>query len=59
MRLVKVEIQNYRSIKRLVEESSLSFGGRDCLVGKNNAGKSNILEAILYLLGDESLTDGH
>jgi hypothetical protein len=59
MKLVRLEIKNYRSIKQLVGEDAISFDGRDCLVGKNNAGKSNILEAISFLLGEESLSDDH
>lgn len=59
MKLVRLEIKNYRSIKELVGEDAISFDGRDCLVGKNNAGKSNILEAISFLLDEESLSDDH
>ncbi len=56
MKLVRLEIRNYRSIKEQIEDEALVFAGLDCLVGKNNAGKSNILEAISFLLGDERLT---
>jgi len=54
MRLVRLEIRNYRSIKELVDDNAILFQGLDCLVGKNNAGKSNILKAILYLLAGET-----
>lgn len=59
MKLKRLEIQNYRSIKKQTGDEEIAFDGLDCLVGKNNAGKSNILEAILYLLGQESLTKEH
>lgn len=52
MKLVSLEIRNYRSI----EEASIAFDGLDCLVGKNNAGKSNILKAIRYLFGKEKVS---
>jgi len=57
MKLVRLEIRNYRSIKEQVEDDTIVFDGLDCLVGKNNAGKSNILEAISFLLGEERLSD--
>jgi putative ATP-dependent endonuclease of OLD family len=57
MKLVRLEIRNYRSIKEQADDKAIILGGLDCLVGKNNAGKSNILEAISYLLGGESLTE--
>jgi len=53
MKLIRLEIRNYRSIKAQVDDEALVFQGLDCLVGKNNAGKSNILKAITYLLGEE------
>lgn len=58
MRLVRLEIRNYRSIQGQAQDEAIVFGGIDCLVGKNNAGKSNILKAILYLLGEERLEEG-
>jgi putative ATP-dependent endonuclease of OLD family len=52
MRLVRLEIRGYRSIKEQTDRKAIRLNGLDCLVGRNNAGKSNILEAILYLLGE-------
>lgn len=59
MKLKYLEVENYRSIEKQTDGDGIKFNGLDCLVGKNNAGKSNILEAIMYLLGEESLTDEH
>jgi predicted ATP-dependent endonuclease of OLD family len=59
MRLVRLEIENYRSIQSQSGEEAITFGGRDCLIGKNNAGKSNILEAISYLLDKETISGDH
>lgn len=57
MRLIRLEVRNFRSIEDQASPSdTISLGGLNCLVGKNNAGKSNILEAIQFLLGDESLS---
>jgi putative ATP-dependent endonuclease of OLD family len=48
MRIKKIHIQNYRSIKNLdIYPSSIC-----ALVGENGAGKSNILAALDFLLGD-------
>lgn len=53
MYLSKLIISNYRSIKQL----SLSFEkGKNVIVGKNNAGKSNIIKAIDLILGESSPT---
>lgn len=48
MRISKVSIKNFRSIK------ALEFYPQDIciLVGENNAGKSNILSALSFLLGE-------
>ena len=54
MRLVKLEIRNYRSFEGRTDDAALEFSGLDCVVGKNNAGKSNLLKAIRYLLNGES-----
>lgn len=56
MKLVRLEIRNYRSIKEQVESDAIVFDGLDCLVGKNNAGKSNILEVISFLMDKERLS---
>jgi len=57
MKLVRLEIRNYRSVEELVGEKAIVFEGVDCLVGKNNAGKSNILKAIRFLLSGERLSE--
>lgn len=48
MKIVQIEIQNYRSIK----DVTLQPGPLMALVGPNNAGKTNILSAINFALGD-------
>jgi putative ATP-dependent endonuclease of OLD family len=48
MKITHIRIQNFRSIKQL----ELSPGGITALVGPNNAGKTNILSAVNFLLGD-------
>ena len=53
MRLEELEISNYRSIKSQSGDNSIQLRGLDCLVGKNNAGKTNILSAIKFLLEKE------
>jgi predicted ATP-dependent endonuclease of OLD family len=51
MYLSRVYIQNYRSISEL----EISFSpGKNVLVGRNNAGKSNIIKAINLVLGEFS-----
>lgn len=59
MKLTRLEVKNYRSIKGTIPDKSQEFekvelAGLDCLIGKNNAGKSNILHAIRFLLKDEN-----
>lgn len=51
MRLEKVYIRNFRSI----EDIEIIFPANKPVVlfGPNNAGKSNILKAIEYLLGEK------
>lgn len=53
MDLEKLEIRNHRSIKEQWGEDAIKFDGLDCLVGKNNVGKTNIISAIKYLLEEE------
>lgn len=54
LKLQKVEIQNFRSCKSLeVQLSSFSP-----LVGYNNAGKSNIMDAICWVLHHGALDEG-
>jgi len=49
MYLSRVYIQNFRSISEL----EISFSpGKNVLVGRNNAGKSNIIKAINLVLGE-------
>lgn len=51
MYLSRLFIRNFRSIKQL----DLSFyPGKNILVGRNNAGKSNIIKAINLVLGENS-----
>lgn len=53
MYLSRLIISNYRSIKEL----ELKFEkGKNVIVGKNNAGKSNIIRAIDLILGENSPT---
>ncbi len=49
MYLSKLKIKNYRSIKDLDVDFQL---GKNVIVGKNNAGKSNIIKAIDIVLGE-------
>src|SRR5437667_91344 len=43
MKLETAEISNFRSIERVIFEE---FGGFNVFIGKNNAGKSNILSSL-------------
>ena len=51
MKLVDIDISRYRSVREQSGEESIEFDGLDCLVGKNNAGKTNVLCAIQFVLG--------
>lgn len=53
MNLDQLEIRNYRSIREQWGEEAIKFEGLDCLVGKNNVGKTNIISSIKYLLEEE------
>ncbi|MCD2200820.1 ATP-dependent endonuclease [Halobacterium sp. KA-4] len=57
MKLVDIEIEHFRSIKDQTAEDSIEFQGLDCLVGENNAGKTNILSAVRFLLREEKKTN--
>ena len=48
MRISRVVIQNWRSVK----DADFAPSDMTVLVGANNAGKTNILSAINFLLGD-------
>ena len=48
MKITKVIIENYKSIKHLEFEPNL---GLNAFIGANSAGKSNIFDAINWLLG--------
>lgn len=48
MRIAKVHIENYRSLKDFTLEPGLFC----VLIGENNAGKSNVLRALNLVLGD-------
>ena len=51
MYLSRIYIENYRSIKKL----DLRFiSGKNIIIGRNNAGKSNIIKAIDLALGENS-----
>ena len=52
MQLKKIVISNFRSIKN-IEIEIKEINGKNCiiLVGKNEAGKSNILKAIAAVFG--------
>lgn len=51
MYLSRIYIENYRSIKKL----DLCFiSGKNIIIGRNNAGKSNIIKAIDLALGENS-----
>lgn len=56
MKIEKIKIKNFRSIK----EETLFFpeNGLIALIGANNAGKSNFLRAIDFVLGDAWLMEG-
>lgn len=51
-KLSKIEISNFKSIKN----STFILNNFTPIIGYNNAGKSNILEAILLLMNKSSLT---
>lgn len=53
MKITRVYIENYRSIKKL----DFSPGNYCVLIGENNAGKSNILKAVNHVLGEMWPTD--
>jgi len=55
IRLSKVKIMNYKSIKGAV----LCFGEKTILIGKNNSGKSSVLEAIKLGMSYESIDSGY
>ena len=51
-KLLKLNLQNYRNLKNV----EIVFGGKDGkIVGANRIGKTNVLEAICYLLTDKLL----
>ncbi|WP_313692144.1 AAA family ATPase [Halorarum halobium] len=52
MNLHKLIVKNYRSIQGEESGEAIVFKGVDCLVGKNNAGKTNILSAVQFLLNN-------
>lgn len=52
MKIKKIEIENYRSLRKI----ELEFGDLTVLIGKNDAGKSNILKVLDLLFNrDESI----
>lgn len=52
VQLAELEVTRYRSIRHL--DKPLTLDGLDCLVGKNNAGKTNIMAAAKFLLGEDN-----
>ena len=51
-KLLKLHLENYRNIKAI----DIDFGGKDGkIIGANRIGKTNIIEAICYLLTDKLL----
>jgi putative ATP-dependent endonuclease of the OLD family len=55
MKLMSVSITGFRSIERL---ERLEIGSPTVLAGHNDAGKSAIIDAILFVLGEHTLSDG-
>lgn len=53
MRIKEISIENYRAIKDAV---SMHVGSFNCIVGKNDAGKSTVLKAINMFLNDVAPT---
>jgi predicted ATP-dependent endonuclease of OLD family len=51
--LTDLKTGRYRSIKEMRGDSALELRGLNCLVGKNNAGKTNIMSAVKFLLREE------
>ena len=56
MYIKKLIVKNYKSIK---DETFLFNKGINVLVGKNNAGKSNIVLALNEILGDKYNTTSY
>src|SRR3989338_7017249 len=61
MRLEKIEIQGFKSFAQKTElffprtSSATVNCGTACIVGPNGSGKSNIVDAIRWVLGEQSL----
>lgn len=53
MRIKKIRIAGYRSINEAID---LELGGVNALIGANNVGKTNILNAIWSVLGKDWVT---
>lgn len=43
--LTRLKIENFKALRNL----DISLGGRNVFIGRNNSGKSSILQALLYL----------
>lgn len=52
VRIKNLELTNYRNIEHLI----LNFDGNSKIIGENRIGKTNTLEAIVYLLSDRLLS---
>ena len=51
MYLSRIYIENFRSIRKL---DLPLISGKNIIIGRNNAGKSNIIKAIDLILGENS-----
>ena len=49
MKIRQIEIENYRTIERTVIDFPTYY---TAICGKNNSGKSNIVKALRYILGN-------
>lgn len=54
MKLKSLHLQNFRGFK---DYTSIEFDDLTCLIGKNDAGKSTIIEALYYFF-NEGGSDG-
>lgn len=53
MLLSELEVERYRSVRQIPDDDPLELRGLDALVGKNNAGKTNTMSAVKFLLQEE------
>lgn len=55
MRIRKIRIKNFRSLRDVALEDIEDF---NVLIGKNNSGKSNVLESLALFFSEFALTGG-